>query len=388
MSDTAAARLAERADVLRACGADAGVVGELLEYNDNVFDHDYLPGPIELPLDDEPHIGDWQGYAAAAEQTSILEALKTPLPELRFPVRRGMRENETYAATTRKGVETPASEATGIELENPAGLRLFLNQTAGGRVPVLVSAARADFVSLVQAIVHHNEPEDVPDSMGACMIGGHNNWNRLNAIRDGWLAQNPLGDWGAEFQRLVPQKPLYQDQLLLLSDGPYSAVEASELDLSEDAWSERSLAIRMNHECTHYATRRLFGSARNRALDETIADYMGIVNANGSYRADWFLRFAGLERFPDFRAGGRLANYRGDPPMSDDAFRVLQAVVVRAAENIEAFDGGLSERDRSEVGSAAILWALASLTMEEMAAGDGTSRLRAALARARERTGR
>ena len=387
MPDTPAARREARSEVLRACGADTGVVAELLEYNDNGFDHDHLSVPIELPLADEPHIGAWQGYAADAEQAGVFVALKRPLPELQFPIRTGMRANEAYAAATRKGIKPRASEAPGIELENPDELRLFLNGTAGGRVPVLVSASRADFVSLVQAIMHHNEPADIPDSMGACMIGGHNNWDRLNAHRDAWLAENPLGDWGAEFQRLVPQKQLYQDQLLLLSDGPYSAVQASTVELSEDAWKEHSLAIRMNHECTHYATRRLFGSARNRALDETIADYMGIVAANGSYRADWFLRFAGLEGFPDFRVGGRLENYRGDPPLSNEAFRVLQAVVVRAAENIEAFDGRLGERDRTDGSSAAVLWALASLTMEEMAADDGTSRLTDALAQARERTG-
>lgn len=45
-------------------------------------------------------------------------------------------------------------------------------------------------------------------------------------------------------------------------------------------------------------------------LDELIADYAGIVAAWGRYRADWFLRFVGLEDYPRYREGGRLQNYR------------------------------------------------------------------------------
>lgn len=73
---------------------------------------------------------------------------------------------------------------------------------------------------------------------------------------------------------------------------------------------------------------------RNNMRDELIADYQGIVAANGGrYRADWFLRFIGLEAFPEYRQGGRLQNYRGQPPLSDGAFKILQVLVKDAAEN-------------------------------------------------------
>jgi len=74
------------------------------------------------------------------------------------------------------------------------------------------------------------------------------------------------------------------------------------MGMDESTWHSLSLIIRLSHECTHYFTRRLFGSMRNNLLDELIADYQGIVAANGGrYRADWFLRFVGLESFPDYR---------------------------------------------------------------------------------------
>ena len=58
----------------------------------------------------------------------------------------------------------------------------------------------------------------------------------------------------------------------------------------------------------------------------------------GHYRADWFLRFMGLESFPDYRTGGRLENYQDESLLSIGAFKILQRLVKVAAENLEYFD--------------------------------------------------
>jgi AraC-like DNA-binding protein len=91
------------------------------------------------------------------------------------------------------------------------------------------------------------------------------------------------------------------------------------MGLDEQEWLQLSLIIRLEHECIHYLTSRLFNLMRNNLLDELIADYGGIVAACGYYRADWFLRFLGLESFPDYRAGGRLENYHHAITLSDVA---------------------------------------------------------------------
>lgn len=96
--------------------------------------------------------------------------------------------------------------------------------------------------------------------------------------------------------------------------------------------SERNIARRQK------LTQRIFGSAQNHILDEIIADYMRIVAANGSYRADWFLRFMGLKNYPQYRAGGRLQNYVTAPAMSAGAFKALQSIVKQAAHNLERLD--------------------------------------------------
>ena len=65
-------------------------------------------------------------------------------------------------------------------------------------------------------------------------------------------------DWAEEFKQLIHRKELYQDRFIILSDGFYSNIPASEIGLSESEWRRLSLTIRLEHECTHYFTRRIF----------------------------------------------------------------------------------------------------------------------------------
>jgi hypothetical protein len=178
---------------------------------------------------------------------------------------------------------------------------------------------------------------------------------------------------------LIKRPELYQDRFILLSRGAYSNVDGSELGLEPEQWLELSGTIRLEHECTHYITRRWFGSMRNQILDEIIADYRGIVAANGDYRADWFLRFVGLEGFPAYREGGRLENYRGEPPLSPGAFIVLQRLVKAAAENLERFDRKYRQSAIARGSEIAILIALTSLRLEELASNRGVSMIETAV---------
>jgi len=271
------------------------------------------------------------------------------------------------------------AEATGLVLQQPEKLQLIIHQSMAGPIPVLLTGNRKDFVTLVQALTMRNEPKLVPASMGACIVSGFNNWDRIRSLRQQWDARNSgncsESSWATEFQRLIPQKELYQDRFIILSNGPYSNVSASDMGLKEPEWQRLSLTIRLEHECTHYFTRRLFDSMRNNMLDELIADYRGIVAATGYYRADWFLRFLGLESFPHYRQGGRLQNYRGQPPLSDGAFRILQALVKAAAENLERFDAEHTDKLRDSNIQPLMLTSLTYLTLEELASQEAKCRI-------------
>ena len=364
-----------REDVIRRCGATEAETEELLRYNENVFDHGQTY--LGFPLEDEPFVEAWAQYARASEHGDVFDTLKEQLIQFQFPIQEGISQSDAYQAAIRRGhLNGHAAQHQGLELVNPGALRLMLYPTPAGRIPVLITTERADFVRLVQALTRRNEPQPIPPSMGACMVAGYNNWARIRALRLQWSTQHPgaiEAEWKQVFRRIIPQKALYQDRFILLSDGPYSAVPAASLGLTDAEWRSFSLTIRLEHECTHYFTRRVLGSMRNALFDELLADYMGLVVALGRFRADWFLRFMGLERFPHYREGGRLQNYRGKPPLSDGAFQHLQTLVHSAAENLERFDRQRSLDLNTPERKAWLLWAVSQLTLEQLAAENGAA---------------
>ena len=366
-----------RGETLRRAGAVGTEVDELLAYGRNAWT---VPAqPPAYPLPDEPFVAVWDEYVRDAATRGAFAALRDRLVQLRFPIAAGISQSEPYRAATRSGSRRWTDDA-GLVIEQPESLRVFLHQSPAGRIPVIVAAHRPDFVSLLRALAHRNEPVDIPPSMGATMIAGFNNWDRVARARRAWEAERPPearnhDAWREGFQAMATRKDEYQDRFIILSTSPYSGVPAHEVDVAAAEWPELSLRIRLDHECAHYFTRRLFGSMRNMLLDELLADYAGIVGAIGRYRADWFLRFVGLERFPHYREGGRLQNYRGAPALSDGAFLVLQRIVQRAVVAVESFDRQLTTAWRAADGTARVLTALATCTLEDLAADDAVSLL-------------
>jgi hypothetical protein len=357
-----------RMSVLASYGASATEMEELLAYTENIFDLSGLAEPIKFPLSPEAHIATWQKYVAEAENIGVFATLQQKLPQLCFPIKEGISETLPYKAATRKGLSVnDIPEATGLMLKEPQKLQLFVHQSLAGAIPVIIPDNRADFVSIVQALTKRNEPSYVPASMGACMVGGFNNWDRINKYRQEWQVNHSEyteAGWNAEFQRLTKQKELYQDRFIILSQGDYSNVSAEDAGLTPAQWQRVSLTIRLEHECTHYFTKRLFGSMRNNLLDEFIADYRGIIAATGYYREDWFLRFMGLESFPNYRLGARLENYRDN--LSERSLEVLKSLVFYAAKNLKTFE----LRQTSSINPAIMLTALCQLTLEELASGE------------------
>ncbi len=356
-----------RASVLAGYGASTIEIEELLAYNENVFDRSCLETPIQFPLPPEPHVATWEKYVTQAQEIGVFPTLQTKLVQLRFPIHSGISQTQAYQAATRKGISVDnIAQATGLVLKQPERVQLIVHQSLAGAIPVILAEDREDFVSLVQALTMRNEPKEVPASMGACIVGGFNNWDRIRQYRQNWQADHPdrtEASWNVEFQRLISQKELYQDRFIILSQGFYSNVSPSDVGLTQAQWQQLSLTIRLEHECTHYFTKRLFAKMQNNLLDELIADYQGIVAATGCYRDDWFLRFMGLES-PNYRPGGRLENYRGN--LSQGSFKILQSLVVAAARNLKTF----ANKQINSINPALTLTSLCCLTLEELAAGE------------------
>lgn len=377
MADSA--RETFRRSVLAACGANGDDAERLLAYNQSPFDPARLEG-LSWPLPDEAHVDVWAEYEREASRIGVVAALRSRLVQLSFPVEEGISQTEIYRAATRRGV-FPSSGDSGPALRDPDGLRLALHLTMAGRVPVLVASEREDFVTLVRVFSARNEPIPVPDSMGACIVTGLNNWDRVRRHRQAFEAdgEGPGEEsvWLEEFARMARRPELYQDRFILLSSGPYSAVPAADVGLDQDAWLSQSLAIRREHECTHYLTHRVFGVMRNNVLDELIADFVGLVQVVGRYEAAVALRFFGLEDHPRWRDGGRLGSYLGDPPLPPGATAVLRTLVVRAVRNLESFSVSRPLQAREDVARCAL--GLATLTLEELASAEMEKRVLAAM---------
>ena len=84
-------------------------------------------------------------------------------------------------------------------------------------------------------------------------------------------------------------------RFITLSAKPYSNVPAEEIGISDEEWQDQSMVIRREHECTHYFTKRRYGLSENNLHDEIMADFFGMYEAFGSYKAGHFLKFMGLE---------------------------------------------------------------------------------------------
>lgn len=296
---------------------------------ENHFTHTESLSREQMPLADELFVQAWEDYIRNIPGLGVLGALQQGLVQLCFPIREGMSAHQDYLQATRRGANpTEFASAEGIRLENSEGLKVYLYQTPAGRIPVLETKSRRDFESLIRAICYKNEPIAIPASLGAFMIKGYNNWDRVARYK------RKCGQ-SFDFNYMKAHRELYQDTFLILTDAEYSGVAAEMLGMAKEEWRRLSLIIRREHEATHYFTQRFLGSAKNHPLDEFIADYMGIVAALGYYRADWFLCFMGLEEYPAFRAGGRLTNYLENKELSQGQFDELKSCLKRAAENVE-----------------------------------------------------
>lgn len=359
----------QRRALLAERGVAPPVVEEVVAYTDQAFRLPEAVHELELPLEDEPHLEAWRRYREEAERSGAFDALARRLVQLRFPVEEGLSESEEYRAVTRRGAPPPASR---LGLERPEGLRLDIHPTPAGSIPVITVEHRPDFELLVQALSCRNEPEPVPPAMGACMIAGLNNWDRIHELRRAWEAAGGErdGSWWDEMARLRDHRELYQDRFILLSTGPYGAVAADELGLAEAEWRERSHAIRLDHECTHYLTLRILGSMRNNLLDELIADYAGLLAGFGEYRSEVACRVLGLSPEGEPLPGGRVGTYRGTPPLSDEAFALVCRLAGEATRNLDALFHQAPETLREPRALGWTLLALAGRTLPELASAD------------------
>ena len=106
---------------------------------------------------------------------------------------------------------------------------------------------------------------------------------------------------------------------------------------------------------------------RSHATDEIIADFVGLVRAFGVYPDGIARVLLGVDRLPAFRPGGRLANYRGTPPLDDDDFAEVCSLAADATRQLAAVATRHANRLVDATFLARLVYALSLASLTELA---------------------
>ena len=175
-----------------------------------------------------------------------------------------------------------------VKFMSPSDVDIIIYNSFAGKIPILYVKDTNDFEHLVTNIVYNGERPDNISKTGASFV----------------------------FGKTVC--------FIILSSKPYSNVSNEELGIDAEEWREKSMLLRRDHECTHYFTQQRYGIAENRLHDEVMADFIGMYNAFGFYKAEWFLRFMGIIK----GGGDRMVYYTKDmtPQVREAVAQILSQV--------------------------------------------------------------
>lgn len=180
-----------------------------------------------------------------------------------------------------------------VSFNFPDKISAQIYDSVAGKIPVIKISHTADFENLVTNLVNKGKRRENIGSTGASFVFGKTT------------------------------------RFIILSQKPYSNVSATTLGLKEDEWLEKSMKIRLEHECTHFFTKKFYGTAQNHLQDELIADFFGILGAFGFYKAEFFEYFMGIKG----TEGNRLSCYI--PECSENLFEALKETASNAARFLE-----------------------------------------------------
>lgn len=240
-------------------------------------------------------------------------------PQLYLKPETGVSQSELYRSIIRKGYRYEGSLPHFIGSTQDS---ITVEQTPVGEVTVVFLAERADFECFYRIMACRCEPVEIPATMGASYINGVNDWSKIHAHMDAYR-ENGGEDSKGEFARFTATPSNYKEALLLLSNGPYSAVPAERTPYDAETWLRLSREIRKYHELTHFICRRLFPEKKYPIWDELLADCMGLMFATGEYSIPLAQCILGIEN--GAYVGGRLENYTDGVPDDELVRQVITA---------------------------------------------------------------
>lgn len=265
--------------------------------------------------------------------SSCVSRMAACYPQLLFPLSTDTQGSAEYRAAVLRGMPTDREpQFIGSDRD-----QLWYCRTPAGEAAVWYLEHREDFEHALCALAYRCEPRDILPSVGASMVSGLINWEKIRSHKLTYFASGGL-DWKTEFRRFTSEKANYRDTLILLSSGPYSAIPAETLQLSEGLWLEKSVVIRKYHELTHFVCRRLWPEKADTLRDEIIADCIGLLAAFGEYNDQYARTFLGIEN-RQYRPGGRLEHYFGEPAECAAASRRAENMIAELSNAVSPHIG-------------------------------------------------
>ena len=235
----------------------------------------------------------------------------------------GAEGEERYKAVVLRGEAVEEKGLTHFKMNDRDSL--VSEETPAGSVQVVTLHERADFVLFLQIMAHRCTATVIPDTQGAMFLDGVIDWPKIRAHKEAFFASEAeqgrlFPDWPAEFKRFTADKANYTDELIVLSEGPYSGIGAERVGMTEEDWLHRSLIIRKYHECTHFVCRKKHPEWIDAVWDELVADAVGVYVAFGRLVPELVELFLGFDA--KHYVGGRLANYVDEPDDAEKARRL------------------------------------------------------------------
>ena len=237
-----------------------------------------------------------------ARGAAALETLAARFPQLYVAPAEGAQDAHKLA----RGYGIPPEGATLDHFITSPQDELRQVETPAGPVDVIFLKERADFETFLRIIGHKSQPVPIARTIGATTYRGLADWGAVAQAKADYLASGGT-DWDSEFSRLAGQPGAFRAEIVVVSEGPYSNVPASETPYDDDEWVRLSLEIRLHHECAHVVCRRMMPEDILPVWDEVTADVTGLVCATGHYDAALAARFLGVSA--QGFAGGRLSEY-------------------------------------------------------------------------------
>lgn len=182
-----------------------------------------------------------------------------------------------------------------VKFRHPESIIIEIYNSFAGEVPIIYVPDTDDFETLVTSVIYKGVRPEQLSQTGASFAFGKST------------------------------------RFIILSSKPYSNVPACELRLNEADWKNKSMIIRREHECTHYFTKLHFGISRNCLHDELMADFFGLYEAFGYYKAEYFLKFMGI--IPG--SGNRLQFYLHKDERNEKLYSAISMVAQSCAVNLE-----------------------------------------------------